>query len=202
MKKTLIIVLCFIFISCFKEPKKDDETSRKVDSPRENIPTETNKNNIIKEHASEIENHNQSKYEYIKKFKDKYPSEVNLFSDGVLNTQLINLLGKEKYYLFKENMSTQTPIEINDEYAFASGGAPHSFSFDEACIEIDFVNNIISVGIMTEGNEVFYYTEKEDKNTEHTNGMLNDWLKENIEITVLYWQNYSKRNKSLENINN
>lgn len=196
MKKALIIGLCFILISCFKEPKKDGETSETVNSPIENTTTETNKNIIINEQSSEIVNLNQSKYEYIKKFKGKYPREVSLFYDGVLNTQLINLLGEEKYNLFIENMSVQIPIEIiNDECAFISGGAPHSFGYDEACIEIDFVNDKISVGILTNGKDVFYYTEKEDKSTEHTKGMLNEWLNENIEITVLYWQNYSGRNE-------
>nr|WP_315189385.1 hypothetical protein [uncultured Flavobacterium sp.] len=79
-------------------------------------------------------------------------------------------------------MGVQVPIEIiDDEYAFVRGGAPHNFGTDEACIEIDFINDKISVGILSEGKDVLYFTEKEDKS--ETKGELNTWLKEANENT-------------------
>lgn len=118
-----------------------------------------------------------SKYSYIKQFKNKYASEVELFESGVLKTQIIKLIGLEKYNVFLKNMSVKGPIKvINDEYVFLKGGAPHSFGSDEACIEIDFVSDKISIGIMEDGERVFFYTEKENKNYKQTKGELNEWL--------------------------
>lgn len=178
MKKVILISFCFVLISCFKEPKKNTS----VEIPIENVTSETNN-----ERLTVPKKHNESRYLYIKSFKGKYPSDVSLFEKGILKTQLMNLLGEENYNLFIQNMSVQIPIDIiydeGDEYAFISGGAPHSFGSDEACIEIDFKNDKISVGILSEANNVFYFTENEDKSQSLAKDKLATWLyeaKENI----------------------
>ncbi len=178
MKKIILISFCFVLISCFKEPKKNTP----VEIPIEKVATETNN-----ETATEPKKYSDSKYSYIKGFKGKYPSDVSLFEKDILKTQLLNLLGEENYNLFIQNMSVQIPIEIiydeGDEYAFVSGGAPHSFGSDEACIEIDFKNDKISVGILLDANDVFYFTENEDKSQSLAKDKLATWLyeaKENI----------------------
>lgn len=160
--------------------KKEIQLQKKEDSLNKitsKVVSENERQKNIK--STESENIYNSKYGYIKNYKGKYPHDLNLFEKGVLKTQLINLLGKEKYNVFLQNMSVQIPIEIiNDEYTFITGGAPHSFGYDVACIEIDFVNDKISVGILTEGKDVFYFTEKENKSQKQTEGKLNSWLYE------------------------
>lgn len=172
MKKGLMFLLCILFYSCFKEPKKAENlNSFEANQGIEKTAKSTEPNNQYSENQKEL------KYSYIKTFEGKYPADENLFETGLLKTQLLKLLGKENYNLFIKNMGVQNPIEIIDnEYAFVSGGAPHNFGSEEACIEIDFVNNVISVGILSEDKGVLYFTEKEDKSI--AKGKLNDWLKE------------------------
>lgn len=172
MKKGLIFIACILFYSCFKEPKKAENLISFEPNQRiEKISESTEPNN------QSLENLKELKYSYIKTLEGKYPADENLFETGILKVQLLKLLGEENYNLFIQNMGVQVPIEItNDEYAFVSGGAPHNFGSEEACIEIDFVNNVISVGILSEDKGVLYFTEKEDKSI--AKGKLNDWLKE------------------------
>ena len=175
IKKLKIItffILFFSFTSCFKEPKNAENlNSFEANQGIEKTAKSTEPNNQYSENQKEL------KYSYIKTFEGKYPADENLFETGLLKTQLLKLLGKENYNLFIKNMGVQNPIEIIDnEYAFVSGGAPHNFGSEEACIEIDFVNNVISVGILSEDKGVLYFTEKEDKSI--AKGKLNDWLKE------------------------
>jgi hypothetical protein len=178
MKKGLIFIACILFYSCFKEPKKTEklnsfETSQRI----EKISESTELDNQDKENQKEL------KYSHIKTFEGNYPADENLFETGILKTQLLKLLGEENYNLFIQNMEVQVPIEIiNDEYAFVSGGAPHNFGSEEACIEIDFVNSIISVGILSEDKGVLYFTEKEDKSLKR--GKLYEWLSEVNKITM------------------
>lgn len=174
----MIIGFCFLLISCFIEPKKVENKNSSVNIQEPGKPIESNKN----EQQLDENNHIESRYSYIKELEGKYPTDVNLFESGVVKTQLLNLLGEENYNLFIKNMGVQVPIEIiDDEYAFVRGGAPHNFGTDEACIEIDFINDKISVGILSEGKGVLYFTEKEDKS--ETKGELNTWLKEANENT-------------------
>lgn len=80
-------------------------------------------------------------------------------------------------------MGVQNPIEIIDnEYAFVSGGAPHNFGSEEACLEIDFVNNVLSVGILSDDKGVLYFTEKENKSV--TRRKLKEWISEVNKITM------------------
>ncbi len=167
-----MFLLCILFYSCFREPKKAENLNSFEDSQRiEKKAKSTEPNNQY------VGNQKELKYTFIKTFEGKYPADENLFETGLLKTQLLKLLGKENYNLFIKNIGVQNPIEIIDnEYAFVSGGAPHNFGSEEACIEIDFVNNVISVGILSEDIGVLYFTEKKDKSI--AKGKLNDWIKE------------------------
>lgn len=163
---------CILFYSCFKEPKKAHNLNSLQDNQGiDKISESTRFDNQIEKNQIE------SKYSYIKTLEGKYPDDINLFESGILRTKLLKLLGEENYNLFIQNMEVQVPIEIiDDEYAFVSGGAPHNFSSEEACVEIDFVNDVISVGILSEDKGILYFTEKENKNV--TKGKLKEWLKE------------------------
>ncbi len=177
MKKNIILCLCFFLTSCFIEPKKiEDNTSVEIPEVKATPKTESN-----------IQNKDSSKYDYIKNLKGKYAHDIGLFEPGIIKTQLQNLLGQENYNLFIQNMSVQIPIEIitdgNDEYAFISGGAPHSFGSDEACIEIDFKTEKISVGILTEAANVLYFTENDDKSQSSAKDKMATWLYEAKENT-------------------
>jgi hypothetical protein len=178
MKKGLIFIACILFYSCFKEPKKAENLISFESNQRiEKISESTEPNN------QSLENLKELKYSYIKTLEGKYPADENLFETGILKIQLLKLLGEENYNLFIQNMGVQVPIElIDNEYAFVSGGAPHNFGSEEACIEIDFVNDIISVGILSEDKGVLYFTEKEDKSLKR--GKLNEWLSEVNKITM------------------
>jgi hypothetical protein len=172
MRKGLVLVGCILFYSCFKEPKK----SHNLNSLQDNQGIEKISESTRLDNQDE-KNQIESKYSYIKTFEGKYPDDINLFESGILRTKLFELLGEENYNLFIQNMEVQVPIEIiDDEYAFVSGGAPHNFGSEEACIEIDFVNYVISVGILSEDKGILYFTEKENKNI--TKGKLKEWLKE------------------------
>ena len=167
MRKGLVLVGCILFYSCFKEPKK----SHNLNSLQDNQGIEK-----ISE-STRLDNQIKSKYSNIKTLDGKYPADENLFETGILKIQLLKLLGEENYNLFIQNMEVQVPIEIiDDKYGFVSGGAPHNFSSEEACVEIDFVNDVISVGILSEDKGILYFTEKENKNI--TKGKLKEWLEE------------------------
>jgi hypothetical protein len=172
MRKGLIFIGCIVFYSCFKETKKaHDSNSLQDNQVIDKISESTRLDNQIEKNQIE------SKYSYIKTLEGKYPADENLFETGILKIQLLKLLGQENYNLFIQNVEVQVPIEIiDDEYAFVSGGAPHNFGSEEACIEIDFVNDVISVGILSEDKGILYFTEKENKNV--TKGKLKEWLKE------------------------
>jgi hypothetical protein len=172
MRKGLVLVGCILFYSCFKEPRKSHNLNSLQDNHGiDKISESTRLDNQIEKNQIE------SKYSYIKTLEGKYPADENLFETGILKIQLLKLLGEENYNLFIQNMEVQVPIEIiDDEYAFVSGGAPHNFGSEEACVEIDFVNDVISVGILSEDKGILYFTEKENKNV--TKGKLKEWLKE------------------------
>lgn len=178
MKKgmVLIFMICILFYSCFKEPKKTGNlNSFEANQGIEKTSESTELDNQNKENQKEL------KYSYIKSLEGKYPTDENLFETGILKTQLLKLLGEENYSLFIQNIEVQVPIEIIDkEYAFVTGGAPHSFGSEEACIEIDFVNDIISVGILSEDKGVLYFTENEGKRK--PKGKLKEWLSEETKL--------------------
>ena len=177
MRKGLVLVGCILFYSCFKEPKKSHNLNSLQDNQGiEKISESTRLDNQIESNQIES-NQIKSKYSNIKTLDGKYPADENLFETGILKIQLLKLLGEENYNLFIQNMEVQVPIEIiDDEYAFVSGGAPHNFGSEEACVEIDFVNDVISVGILSEDKGILYFTEKENKNI--TKGKLKEWLEE------------------------
>lgn len=175
MNKWLLFIAFVIFYSCIKEPIKAQKfNSFSIDQEIEN-----NSETYNQKTKKQIE----SKYSYIKTLEGKYPDDINLFESGILRTKLLELLGQETYNLFIKNMGVQNPIEIIDnEYAFVSGGAPHNFGSEEDCIEIDFVNNVLSVGILTYDKRVLYFTEKETKSV--TRRKLKEWFSEVNKITM------------------
>lgn len=205
MKKLIILLIICVTLGCSENNKNDyfiddyktlikredslrillinlknenDFLKNSLDSLKKTQPND----NIIKPLLPEISK-SSGKYGYIKNFKKKYPSDVNLYTKGELNKSLLKLLGKKNYEIFINNMSVQGPIDIiNDEYTLLSGNAPHSGGFDEAGILIDFRTNKISVGILKDRKEVLYFTENDNKSLKHITSEFQLWMMDAYEI--------------------
>lgn len=119
----------------------------------------------------------KNKYSYIREFENRYPSDVGLFEEGFLRHQMVKLLGDKYFELFLKNTMVQSRIKTNnDGLIFISGGAPHSFTFDEACIEIDLLHNEITIAILDNRKIIYCFTEKEEINLNLASDELKLWI--------------------------
>lgn len=164
-RNNLIIIFALLMIcSCRKKSISHESISNNT----ENI------HSLLK--SIEETDRKLTKYGYIEAFNKKYPSEINLFETYVLKEQLIELLGRKNYEIFLENTEIQNPIIIVEEsYAYTDGNFPNSYELETAAIEIDFITDKISVGILHNG-QVLYFTEKDEKKYEYAEGKLKEWL--------------------------
>lgn len=103
---------------------------------------------------------------YLKNFKDCYPNNIKLFSDGRLAVRLKSLL-KEKYKFLKNSWTVETPIEIKDNFFVAWGCQQHNCSNTNFIIVVDFKKNVIHSGIRAE-EFITIYSEDGTSNPEIT----------------------------------
>lgn len=104
---------------------------------------------------------------YLKGYNGKYPAKVKLLGNNPLNKRLKTLL-KIRYGFLIKNWGPETPIEVNKNTFIAWGCQQHNCSNTNFTIVVDFVKNVLYVGIREE-EKVKIYSEDGSKNTEVTN---------------------------------
>lgn len=173
MKTNLIFLLgIFLLIGCNEkksEKAKIESLELKLTAQQRQLDsilkrTDGNlSNDTMQINITNLPKKTPKKYDYIKKYKNQYPSDIKLFSKDPLKSRMLKLLGQKNYELFMDYFVVQVPIEIvNDEYTFLSAGAAHMFGTYEAGIFIDFVKDEISFGILDE-NRFLFFTENKNK---------------------------------------
>lgn len=96
---------------------------------------------------------------FIKEWVGKYPKEVDLLNQPVLNTRLKALLGNQ-YNDFIANWNTETPITIEGDVIHTSGCKKDECSADSYDLYIDIPSDNINVYNMQK-KAVKVYTEKD-----------------------------------------
>jgi hypothetical protein len=109
--------------------------------------------------------------DFLKEYKDKYPSEVKLLENTIFLNRLKRLLGDRCEFVIK-NFEVETPIEIIYghfvvEACQAHNCGPMGTGF---IIVYDFSNDVMSAGVREEG-ELKTYSENDE-----TPLRINEWV--------------------------
>jgi len=109
--------------------------------------------------------------DFLKEYKDKYPSEVNLLKNTIFHNRLKRLLGDRCEFVIN-NFNIETPIEINDDYFVVKACQEHNCGpTGTGCIIVyNFSNDIMSAGVREKG-EVKIYSENDE-----TPLRINEWV--------------------------
>ena len=147
MKHYYLYAILFILTSCFIEPKKDIEVSynkkelQKRKQHREKI--------VIQKKIND--------FDYLKNLAGKYPFDVKLLENVLLQKKIKNLIGN-RFYFLKNTWSTEVPIKIEDGFFIASGCEQHNCNNTNFIIVMELKTNKLFVGIREE-NEIKIYSE-------------------------------------------
>ena len=86
-------------------------------------------------------------------YKGKYPYQVDLFHNRIIEYRLRKLLGETRFNWLKDIWMMQTPIAIKDSIFFTSGNVRYGGHTDEQAIIIaDIKKNVLYVEIANEGS--------------------------------------------------
>jgi len=109
--------------------------------------------------------------DFLKEYKDKYPSDVKLLENTIFYNRLKILLGDRCEFLIN-NFDVETPIEITDGYFVVEACQAHNCgSMGTGFIIVyDFSNDVMSAGVREEG-EVKTYSENDE-----TPLHINEWV--------------------------
>lgn len=112
-----------------------------------------------------------TEFDFLKEYKDKYPSEVKLLNNTIFHNRLKRLLADRCEFLIN-NFEVQTPIEIKDGFFVAKACQAHNCgpTGTEFIIVYDFSNDIMSAGVEEEG-KVKTYSENDE-----TPLLINEWI--------------------------
>jgi hypothetical protein len=114
-----------------------------------------------------------SNLDFMKKFKDKYPNEVNLLDNSIVKERLKKIIGV-RYNFVKQIWEVETPIKVENGFFFAEAMQAHSGGDPSAAIMVDFSKNVIYVGIR-ENAAVKFYSEDDSDIPQQ----LSNWANEN-----------------------
>jgi hypothetical protein len=164
MKHYYLYAILFFLSSCFTEPKKNiDVNNRKK--------TVTKKLNQKRDKI--ITQKKISDFDTFKNLEGKYPFEVKLLENTLLEKKIKNLIGN-RFYFLKNTWSTEVPIKIEDGFFVASGCEQHNCNNTNFIIVMELKTNKLFVGIREE-NEIELYSEGDFEPTQITdwkNGIL------------------------------
>ncbi len=159
MKHYYLYAILFILTSCFIEPKKDIEVHnnkkkelQKRDKHREKIVVRKKNND----------------FDYLKNLDGKYPFEVKLLENVLLQKKIKKLIGN-RFDFLKNKWSTEVPIKIEDGCFIASGCEQHNCNNTNFIIIIELSTNKTFVGIREE-NEIEIFSDSDFEPTQIT-----DW---------------------------
>ncbi len=140
-----------------KEETTTTESSEKATDP---IP-ETDVNDIV-----------PGGLEFLKNFNGKYPSDVKLLDNPLIQARLNKLLAG-RFDFLKETWSIENQIQVNNNIFVASACEAHNCDNTNFIIVADLSKNIMYAGIREEG-KVTKYAEDGGSNAE-----LNKWAEGN-----------------------
>lgn len=159
MKHYYLYAILFILTSCFIEPKKDIEVHnnkkkelQKRDKHREKI--------VVRKKIND--------FDYLKNLDGKYPFEVKLLENVLLQKKIKKLIGN-RFDFLKNKWSTEVPIKIEDGFFIASGCEQHNCNNTNFIIIIELSTNKTFVGIREE-NEIEIFSDSDFEPTQIT-----DW---------------------------
>ena len=100
---------------------------------------------------------------FLVKFKDKSPHEVNLFDNPIIKNRLIKLIGS-RYSYVKETWGVGEPIKVENNTFIASECQKHNCYRRKYIIVVDLLKNIMYVGIK-EDDSIKTYSEDGSNST-------------------------------------
>ena len=137
--------------------------------------------NISKENSNKnsegevkISNNDNTSLNVLKKYKDKYPSEIRLLKNEILKKRLVNLIGIEKYNYMVKSWAVETPVTIENNTLESLGCEAHNCDRTNFDIVIDFERDKLYIGYRVE-ERIFKFGE--DQN--YPNSIL-QWENENM----------------------
>lgn len=93
--------------------------------------------------------------DFLKEFNGKYPYEVNLLDNKIINKRLKDLIG-DKFIFLKKTWAVEIPIEIKNNIFVAYACEAHNCNMTNFILAIDISKNIMYVGIRKEGKVSTY----------------------------------------------
>lgn len=94
-------------------------------------------------------------FNYLKKYNDKYPYEVKLFSNSLFTNRVKKLVGN-RYSLLKRFWNVEIPMEIRTNKLIASACQQHNCSSTKFIIIYDFENDKMFAGFREEDKVTLY----------------------------------------------
>lgn len=159
MKHYYLYAILFFLSSCFTEPKKNiDVTNRKktvikkINQKREKI--------VIQKKIND--------FDYLKNLDGKYPFDVKLLENVLLQKKIKKLIGN-RFDFLKNTWSTEVPIKIEDGFFIASGCEQHNCNNTNFIIIIELSTHKTFVGVREE-NEIEIFSDSDFEPTQIT-----DW---------------------------
>ena len=86
---------------------------------------------------------------YLKKYNGQYPQKTKLLGNNPL-TKRLKMLMKSRYNYLVKTWAVETPIEIKNNMFSAWGCQQHNCSNTNFIIVVDFIKNVVYVGIREE----------------------------------------------------
>lgn len=102
-----------------------------------------------------IESPNTTNVDFLKEFNGKYPYEVDLLNNKIINKRLKSLIG-DKFRFLKKTWAVENPMEIRNNIFVASACEAHNCNMTNFILVIDMLKNIMYVGIRKEGQVSTY----------------------------------------------
>ncbi|WP_313360135.1 hypothetical protein [Empedobacter sp.] len=166
MKKIILLITVFVaIVSCTnKEDQKIKELELKVKELEHQKQQDklTEKTNKLQTNIEAVES-----LQFLKRFNGKHPEEIKLFQHPIVVKRLKNLL-KDRYIFLREKWNNASAIEIKNDVFEAWACEQNNCGSTNFIIVIDFLKDVIYVGIREEGVERIY-SEDDSSNIELVN---------------------------------
>lgn len=94
---------------------------------------------------------------FLRGFLDKYPNDVELWSNPALDVRLKNLLGNN-YTVFIDNMKVNSPLGEYTDVIWTSGNRSQDGGFNAALFLADIKNNQIEIYLL-KNSELIHFGE-------------------------------------------
>lgn len=158
---TIIMLTAILVSSC-------NQSDKKADKEKEEQPALTPDTVIKIDKTSPTE----GELAFLRDYAGKYPNDVKLLDNSILNPRLKKLLGG-RFTFFKETWAVESPMEIRNDLFIASACQAHNCASTNFIIVADLSKNILYAGVREE-EKVKVYSEDGSSNTE-----VENWVKGN-----------------------